>query len=256
MITRRSATEIGRMERAGRVVAEILALVEEAIRPGVTTAQLDAIAVAHLRRSGATSSFLGYRTERGQPPFPATICTSIDDEVVHGIPGPRVVRTGMVISIDAGAIVDGYHGDAARTFIVGDAGEDDRRLVDATRLALMAGIGAARAGGWIGDISAAVEDVALSAGLGVVRDTVGHGIGTAMHEPPEVPNVRRAGRGARLERGMCIAIEPQFTLGSGAVRVDPDRWTIRTADGSRAAHFEHSIAITADGPRILTAIRG
>lgn len=236
------------MRRAGRIVAEVLALVEEELAPGVSTARLDRIAEQHIRKSGAVPSFKGYHG------FPASICISVDSEVVHGIPGERTIRDGQVVSIDAGAIYQGWHGDAARTFIVGDHDLKVRELVDTTRLALMAGIGAAVPGARIGDISAAVEDVALPCGYGIVRQYVGHGIGTAMHEEPQVPNFRTGSKGWQLLPGICLAIEPMFTLGSADVETRPDGWTVVTRDGSLAAHFEHTIAVTERGPEILTTV--
>jgi methionyl aminopeptidase len=185
-----------------------------------------------------------------------SVCISIDDEVVHGIPGRRPFEAGQIVSIDAGAIIDGWHGDAARTYIVGDVPPETKRLVELTRQAMFAGIAAAVPGNHLGDISAAIEDVALAAGYGIVRSFVGHGIGTEMHEEPQVTNFRGPTRGRKLEPGLCLAIEPMFTLGGHDVRVKPDGWTVVTADGSLAAHWEHSIAITADGPRILTANDG
>jgi methionyl aminopeptidase len=246
VITRRSAAEIATMRRAGRVVAEVLGLVEEELRPGVSTAHLDRIAEEHIRRAGATPSFKGYFG------YPSSLCISIDREVVHGIPGDRTIANGQVVSIDAGAIIDGYHGDAARTFIVGDSSPEVRELVATTRLALEAGIAAAVAGNRIWDISAAVEDVALPRGYGVVRPYVGHGIGTAMHEEPQVPNYRTKTKGIELAPGICLAIEPMFTLGSADVETLGDGWTVVTRDGSVAAHFEDSVAVTEDGPEILT----
>ena len=246
MITRKSRAEIATMRRAGRVVAEVLALVEEELRPGVSTAHLDAVAEEHIRRSGATPSFKGYHG------YPSSICISIDREVVHGIPGDRTIRDGQVVSIDAGAIVDGWHGDAARTFVVGDAPEPVRELVEATRRALEAGVAAARVGNRIWDVSAAVEDVALPRGYGIVRPYVGHGIGTAMHEEPQVPNYRTKSRGIELASGICLAIEPMFTLGSADVETLADGWTVVTRDGSIAAHWEDSIAVTENGPEVLT----
>ena len=248
MITRKSAAEIATMRRAGRVVAEVLGLVEEELRPGVSTAHLDRIAEAHIRKAGGTPSFKGYYG------YPASLCISIDREVVHGIPGDRTIANGQVVSIDAGAIIDGYHGDAARTFIVGDASPEVRELVATTRLALEAGIAAAIPGNRIWDISAAVEDVALPRGYGVVRPYVGHGIGTAMHEEPQVPNYRTKTKGIELAPGICLAIEPMFTLGSADVETLGDGWTVVTRDGSVAAHFEDSVAVTEDGPEILTRL--
>ncbi|HEY8167723.1 MAG TPA: type I methionyl aminopeptidase [Candidatus Limnocylindrales bacterium] len=250
-VTLKSAAQIERMALAGRVVADVLDTVATALRPGVSTLELDALATEVIRRAGATASFVGVPGPKS--PFRHALCISIDDEVVHGIPDARrIVRDGSLVSIDAGAIVEGWHGDGARTFIVGDVPERVRRLVEATQEAMMAGIAAAVPGNHIGDIAGAVEDVATAAGLGIVRPFVGHGIGTEMHEEPQVPNYRLPSRGRRLEVGLCLAIEPMFTLGRHEVRVDDDGWTVRTVDGSLAAHFEHSLAVTADGPRILT----
>jgi methionyl aminopeptidase len=252
MVTRKSRSEIERMRQAGRIVAEVLDKVGAALRPGVSTADLDAMAEAHIRASGATPSFKGYPGINPARPFPASICISIDDEIVHGIPGARTIRTGQVVSVDAGAILDGWHGDGARTFYVGDPPPDVRRLIDVTEAAMMAGIAAAVPGNHIEDISGAVERVAAQAGLGIIRQFVGHGIGTAMHEEPQVPNYRTGRPGRALEPGICLAIEPMFTLGGHDTRILGDDWTVVTADGSLAAHFEHSIAVTADGPQILT----
>lgn len=254
MVTRKSRDEIARMRRAGRVVAEVLALVEAELRPGVTTGHLDRIAEAHIRSAGATPSFKGYPGINPRRPFPASLCISIDDEIVHGIPGDRVIRAGQVVSVDAGAIVDGWHGDAARTFFVGEAPPEVARLIETTRAAMLAGIAAALPGNHIEDISAAVEDVALPHGYGIIRQFVGHGIGTQMHEEPQVPNYRTGRRGRKLEAGLCLAIEPMFTLGSYEAHVLADDWTVATVDGSLAAHFEHSIAVTEHGPEILTAV--
>jgi methionyl aminopeptidase len=248
VITRRSAAEIATMRRAGRVVAEVLGLVEEELRPGVSTAHLDRIAEEHIRKAGGTPSFKGYYG------YPSSLCISIDREVVHGIPGDRTIANGQVVSIDAGAIIDGYHGDAARTFIVGEASPEVRELVATTRRALEAGIAAAITGNRIWDISAAVEDVALPHGYGVVRPYVGHGIGTAMHEDPQVPNYRTKTKGIELAAGICLAIEPMFTLGSADVETLVDGWTVVTRDGSVAAHFEDSVAVTEDGPEVLTRL--
>ena len=206
----------------------------------------------HLRASGATPSFKGYPGINPRRPFPASVCISIDDEIVHGIPGERTIRAGQIVSVDAGAIVDGWHGDAARTFYVGDPPPKVAELIDLTRTAMLAGIAAAVPGNHIEDISAAVEAVAARAGLGVIRQFVGHGIGTAMHEEPQVPNFRTGRPGRKLEAGLCLAIEPMFTLGGYDTRIQPDDWTVVTADGSMAAHFEHSIAVTDNGPQILT----
>jgi methionyl aminopeptidase len=259
MITRKSAREVDKMRRAGRIVAEVLALMESELKPGVSTAHLDRLAERHIREAGAVPSFKGYlgggRYGKGPRAFPASTCISIDNEVVHGIPGERVIREGSLVSVDVGAILDGWHGDGARTFVVGEVDDRARELVDATRLAIMAGIGAARPGARVGDISAAVEDVGRAHGFGIVRPFVGHGIGTEMHQEPQVPNYRTGSRGAELQPGICLAIEPMFTLGSGDVYVESDGWTVSTADGALAAHFEHTIAVTENGADILTAIQ-
>ena len=201
---------------------------------------------ARRRRSRAT------RASTPGGPFPASVCISIDDEIVHGIPGERTIRSGQIVSVDAGAIVDGWHGDGARTFYVGEPPPKVAELIDLTREAMLAGIAAAVPGNHIEDISAAVEAVAARGGLGVIRQFVGHGIGTAMHEEPQVPNFRTGRPGRKLEAGLCLAIEPMFTLGGHDTVIKPDDWTVVTADGSMAAHFEHSIAVTDDGPEILT----
>jgi methionyl aminopeptidase len=252
MVTRKSRDEIARMRRAGRLVAEVLALVESELRPGVTTGHLDQLAEKHIRAAGAIPSFKGYGDRRN--PFPASLCISIDDEVVHGIPSGRAIREGQLVSVDAGAILDGWHGDAARTFLVGPNGVEAARLVETTRLAMMAGIAAAVPGARIGDISAAIEDVAKPAGYGIVRQFVGHGIGTEMHQEPQVPNYRAGARGLELVPGICLAIEPMLTLGGHEVAIKPDGWTVVTRDGSLAAHFEHTIAVTEHGPEILTTV--
>jgi methionyl aminopeptidase len=254
MVTRKSRAEIEKMRQAGRIVAEVLELVEDALKPGVSTAHLDRIAEEHIRRSGATPSFKGYPGVNPRRPFPGSICISIDDEIVHGIPGERTIRDGQIVSIDAGAIIDGWHGDAARTFFVGDPPAPVAELIETTRLAMLAGIAAARPGNHIEDVSAAVEDLALPKGYGVIRQFVGHGIGTAMHEEPQVPNYRTGRRGRKLEPGICLAIEPMFTLGGHETRILEDDWTVVTRDGSLAAHFENTIAVTEHGPEILTAL--
>jgi methionyl aminopeptidase len=254
MVTRKSRREIEKMRHAGRIVAEVLALVEAELKPGVTTAHLDRLAERHIRGAGAVPSFKGYGHRSN--PFPASLCISIDEEVVHGIPGERVIRDGQVVSIDAGAIYDGWHGDGARTFVVGEPRPEVGTLIDTTRLAMMAGIAAAVPGAHLGDISAAIEDVARPHGYGIVRQFVGHGIGTEMHQEPQVPNYRTGVRGMKLQPGICLAIEPMLTLGGHEVEVKPDGWTVVTSDGSLAAHFEHTIAVTDNGPEILTTVAG
>ncbi len=252
MVIRKSRREIEKMRIAGRIVAEVLALVESELRPGVSTDHLDRLAERHIRSSGAVPSFKGYGHRSN--PFPASLCISIDNEVVHGIPGERLIRDGQIVSVDAGAIYDGWHGDGARTFFVGAAKPEVSELIDTTRMAMMAGIAAAVPGANLGEISAAIEDVARPGDYGIVRQFVGHGIGTEMHQEPQVPNYRTGARGMKLAPGICLAIEPMLTLGSGDVAVKPDGWTVVTVDGSLAAHFEHTIAVTDHGPEILTTV--
>jgi methionyl aminopeptidase len=252
MVTRKSRREIEKMRTAGRIVAEVLALVESELKPGVSTGHLDRLAERHIRSAGAVPSFKGYGHKSN--PFPASLCISVDDEVVHGIPGDRLIREGQIVSVDAGAIYDGWHGDGARSFVVGSAGAEVTELVDTTRLAMMAGIAAAVPGANLGDISAAIEDAATPGGYGIVRQFVGHGIGTEMHQEPQLPNYRTGVRGMKLVPGICLAIEPMLTLGSHEVSIKPDGWTVVTRDGSLAAHFEHTIAVTENGPEILTTI--
>jgi methionyl aminopeptidase len=254
MVTRKSKAEIARMRQAGRIVAEVLQLVEEALKPGVSTGQLDRLAEEHIRKAGAVPSFKGYPGINPRRPFPASLCISIDDEIVHGIPGDRTIQDGQIVSVDAGAIVDGWHGDAARTFYVGDPPATVKALIDTTRDAMRAGIEAAVPGSHIEDISGAVEDVAGPAGFGIIRQFVGHGIGTEMHEEPQVPNYRTGRKGRKLEPGLCLAIEPMLTLGDYRAHVLEDDWTVATIDGSLAAHFEDTIAVTEDGPVVLTAL--
>jgi len=249
-VTLKSASQIRRMAVAGQLVADVLDVVGAAIRPGVTTLELDRIAEDLIRTRGGIPSFIG---EPGSiAPYRHSLCISIDSEVVHGIPGKRRIADGQIVSVDAGAIVDGWHGDAARSWVVGEAPDVARTLVEATQRAMYAGIAAAQPGAFLGDIGAAIEDVALEHGYGVVRSFVGHGIGTEMHEEPQVANYRTGNRGRRIEPGLCLAIEPMFTTGSHEVRVKADGWTVETFDGSLAAHWEHTLAVTADGPVILT----
>jgi methionyl aminopeptidase len=241
------------MREAGLVVADALAAVRDAVRPGVSTADLDRVAEDLIRARGATPSFLGY----GVPPFPATICASVNEAVVHGIPGPRVLAEGDVVSVDCGAIVDGWHGDAAITVAVGDVPDDVTELMRVTEESLWQGLAAARLRGRVGDISHAIEHYVRSQGdYGIVEDYTGHGIGTAMHLPPDVPNYGRPGRGPRLKRGLALAVEPMITLGTEETAVAADEWTVVTTDGAVAAHFEHTFALTADGVWVLTANDG
>jgi methionyl aminopeptidase len=248
--------QIDLMRVAGLLVGETLELLRAAVRPGVTTQELDRLAEEHIRSHGGVPSFLGY----GHPPFPATICASVNDEVVHGIPGDRVLVEGDVISIDCGAIVDGWHGDSAITVAVGpdEAVPDDvRRLLAVTEESLWRGMAAARLGGRVSDISHAVETYVRGQGdYGILEDYVGHGIGTAMHQPPNVPNVGRPGRGPKLVEGLALAVEPMVTLGGKETGLAEDQWTVVTADGSRAAHFEHTFTLTPNGPWVLTALDG
>ena len=245
MITIRSQEELRKLEEASRIVLETLDVVEKAVAPGVTTDDLDRIAEAEIRARGGRPAFVGYRG------YPKTLCTSVNDEVVHGIPGKRRLQDGDVVGIDCGAVVDGYYGDAARTLAVGRVDDETARLLEATRRALLEGIAAARPGGRVSDIGAAVEAVAIINGYGVVRDFVGHGVGTALHEEPQIPNYGPAGRGSLLRAGMVLAIEPMFNLGRAEVSVDPDGWTVRTRDRSTSAHFEYTIALEPDGAVIL-----
>jgi methionyl aminopeptidase len=246
--------QIDRMRVAGLLVGETLELLRAAVGPGVTTAELDALAEDNIRSHGGIPSFLNY----GHPPFPATICASVNDEVVHGIPGPRTLVEGDVISIDCGAIVDGWHGDSAITVAVGDVAPEVSELMRVTEEALWAGMAAARLSGRVSDISRAVETTVRSQGdYGILEDYVGHGIGTQMHLPPNVPNVAHRGdRGPKLVAGLALAVEPMVTLGSAETEVLDDDWTVVTADGSMAAHFEHTFTLTSDGAWVLTALDG
>jgi methionyl aminopeptidase len=250
--------QIEKMRVAGLLVGETLELLRDAVRPGVSTADLDALAAANIRSHGGVPSFLGY----GQPPFPGTICASVNDQVVHGIPGDRVLREGDVISIDCGAIVDGWHGDAAITVAVGEVPDEVRELMRVTEESMWAGLAAARLGGRVSDISHAVEQSIRSqphpggGSWGILEEFTGHGIGTAMHQPPNVPNYGRPGRGPKLQRGLALAVEPMVTLGSREVVVEDDEWTVVTEDGSWAAHFEHTFTLTPDGAWVLTALDG
>jgi methionyl aminopeptidase len=249
----KTPAQIELMRAAGLVVGETLELLRGLVGPGVTTADLDRAAEAYIRSRGAVPSFLGY----SEPPFPATICASVNDEVVHGIPGSRVLRDGDVVSIDCGAIVDGWHGDAAITVPVGGIDPGAARLLQVTEESLWQGLAAARLGGRVGDISSAVEQhVRGSSDFDVVQDYTGHGIGTAMHQPPSVPNVGRAGRGPRLVEGLALAVEPMVVAGEAWTHTDEDEWTVRTDDGSLAAHFEHTFTLTPSGAWVLTALDG
>ena len=245
---RKAPEQLAKMRQAGRVVAEMHDKIREAIRPGVTTLALDAIARDVLDRRGARSNFLHY----GQPPFPAVVCTSPNDVIVHGIPGSYRLKDGDIISIDCGAIIDGWHGDAAFTAPVGDVTDEAKRLLDVTERSLHAGIEAMVAGNRLNDIGHAVQGVAEAAGFSVVREYVGHAIGTRMHEEPQVPNYGEAGTGPKLKTGMVFAVEPMVNAGGRKTKLLDDGWTVVTADGSLSAHFEHTIAITDNGPEIFT----
>ncbi len=246
MIARKNADELAKMRRAGRVVAETLTALIAAVRSGVTTADMDAIAETAIRERGATPSFKGYRG------FPATICASVNSEIVHGIPGPRTLREGDLFKIDCGAIVDGFHADAAVTVPVGEISSELAKLVETTERALWAGIAECRAGNRIGDIGHAIQTVAEGAGFSVVREYVGHGVGRALHEEPPVPNYGDPGKGLKLEPGLVVAIEPMVNVGGFETRLLDDGWTVVTADGEGSAHFEHTVAITPEGPEVLT----
>ena len=249
-VTLKRASEIDRMRGAGQILAGILDVLHAELQPGVATGDLDAIAERMIRDAGAVPSFKGYGSN---PPFPGSICASINDEVVHGIPSPhRRLAEGDLVSIDIGCILDGWHADCARTWAIGPVPGEVSTLVEATRRGMEAGIAAALPGNRLGDIGHAIETVAHRHGYGMVRAFVGHGIGQSMHEDPQVPNYGRPGTGLRIEAGMCFAIEPMFTLGGDDVSVANDNWTVRTVDGSLAAHFENTIAVTESGPEVLT----
>jgi methionyl aminopeptidase len=249
MIERKSSDEIEIMARAGRVVADTLAYLGESIRPGITTADLDDLAEEHIRSQGGVPTFKGYRG------FPASICTSPNSMVVHGIPGPYRVEEGDLLSVDVGVTLEGFVADSAYTFAVGGVPEPSQRLLEAGQAALEAGIEQARAGNRVGDISAAVQRMTEEAGFSVVRELVGHGVGRSMHEEPQIPNFGEPGRGPLLQPGMTFAIEPMITAGQAGVYTAEDRWSIYTRDESLAAHFEHTVAVTEEGPRILTAAK-
>ena len=243
--------QIALMRQAGLVVGETLELLRKAVAPGVTTKQLDELAEDSIRSRGATPNFLGYHG------FPATICTSVNDEVVHGIPGGRVLNEGDLISVDCGAIVEGWHGDAAITVAVGEVGPELVELMRVCEESMWRGFAAARLGGRVTDISHAIEQYVLSQGdYGVVEDYVGHGIGSSMHMPPSVPNYGRPGKGSKLVRGLALAVEPMITMGTIETRTLDDDWTVVTTDGSWSAHFEHSFTLTPGGTLILTAVDG
>jgi methionyl aminopeptidase len=246
VIIKKSPQQVAKMARAGSILVDTLALIAESIAPGVSTAQLDEVAESFIRERGATPTFKGYRG------FPGSICASPNAMIVHGIPGPYRLKRGDIVSIDVGVTLDGWVADAARTFPVGEVGPVGQNLLSATERSLQAGAAQCVAGKRMGDVSSAIEAVAEGAGLAVVRSLVGHGIGQSMHEDPQVPNYGKPGTGPLLEEGMVLAVEPMLTAGGARVRVGGDGWAIFSHDGSPAAHFEFTVAITADGPEILT----
>jgi methionyl aminopeptidase len=248
----KSEKEIAVMRQAGKIVAEILRILTKQVKPGMKTKELDIIAERELKRLGAESSFKGYRG------YPATVCVSINDEIVHGIPGGRVLKEGDIVSLDFGAIYNGFHGDAAVTVPVGDVSPEARRLMETTRTCLEKGIAAARDGAKLGDVSAAIQNYAESRGYSLVREYTGHGIGRKMHEDPQIPNCTeppyglQPGTGPVLKKGMTLALEPMLNAGGWRTRVADDQWTVLTADGSLSAHFEHTIAVDNTEPEVLT----
>ncbi len=247
MIVLKTGRELSIMKEACRISAGALKLIGTAIEPGVTTAELDRLAEDYILSQGAVPNFKNYHG------YPATACISINNEVIHGIPtAKRKICAGDIVSVDLGALFEGYHGDNAATFACGDISPEAQRLIDTTRESLYEGIKMARAGGRIGDISFAIQSYVEARGYSVVRDFVGHGVGTSLHEAPEVPNFGTAGRGVRLLPGMTLAIEPMVNMGKHDVKVLPDGWTVLTKDGSLSAHFEHTVAITTEGPQIMT----
>lgn len=250
MIVVKTLAQIDKMRQAGILVAQTLDLMERLAKPGVRTIDLDAAAEEFILSKGAIPAFKGYMG------YPATLCVSVNDEVVHGIPGDRKLEEGQIVSVDVGVNCDGWYGDAARTLCIGSVSAEAQRLLDVTKEALKRGIAQAKAGNRLGDISSAVQKYAEEHGYSVVRELVGHGIGQRMHEEPQVPNFGRANTGPELKAGMVLAIEPMLNVGGCEVSFDSDKWTVRTADGSLSAHFEHTVAITENGPEILTVAKG
>lgn len=246
MITIKKDEDFARMRRAGAVVARIHQALQEKAAPGITLMELDQIAARIIEDGGCTPNFLNYHG------FPANTCLSVNEEIVHGIPSERTLKDGDILSVDAGAIFEGWHADAAVTFPIGDVPEDTTRLIETTERAMWVAIEMSVAGTRLGDIGAAISDVADGAGYGVVRTHTGHGIGLQMHEDPQVPNYGKPGKGMRLREGMAICLEPMFNLGGHETRTLDDGWTVVTADGSLSAHWEHTVAITASGPQVLT----
>jgi methionyl aminopeptidase len=251
----KTRTEIEKMREAARHVAEVLLILQDRVEPGMPTSELDRVAEKEISQRGVKSSFKGY-DPYGLPKYPAVVCISINDEIVHGIPGDRRIEEGDLISIDFGVSVDGYHGDSAVTVMVGDVEEEKRRLVEKTHESLDKGIETMRPGKRLSDIGHAVQSHVEPEGFSVVRDFAGHGIGSEMHEPPWVPNYGAKGRGPRLQPGMVFAIEPMVNAGRADIEILDDEWTAVTADGSSSAHFEHTILIAEDGPDVLTRIEG
>lgn len=254
MILIKSQKEIEYMRESGRIVALALDAIEKAIRPGVTTRELDKIATDVLKKEGAIPSFKGQQGFEGSKPYPATICASVNNQIIHGIPGDYVLQDGDIISIDMGALKNGYHGDAARTFAVGNVSETAKKLIEVTKGSFFEGLKMAKAGNRISDISHAVQSYAESFGFSVVRDFVGHGIGKELHEEPQVPNYGKPGRGPRLASGMVIAVEPMINEGSYDINILKDGWTVITVDGKLSAHYENTILITDGEPELLTII--
>jgi len=248
----KSKADLECMRRAGQIVAEVLLRLQDEVKPGVTTLDLDRIAEEMTRKRGAVPAFKGYRV--GTRVFPASLCVSINEEVVHGIPASRALKEGDIVGLDFGVAVEGYFGDAAVTVPVGKISPEAQHLLDATRGSLWQGIRTINVGGRLGDLSHAIQSYAEGAGLSVVREFVGHGIGRQLHEEPQVPNFGEPGRGRLLREGMVLAIEPMLNLGEPGVMVKDDGWTAVTRDGSLSAHFEHSVAITAEGPVVLTQL--
>lgn len=246
MIELKNATQLEHMRKAGKITWETLELMRESVRPGITTQELDQIAEGYIRKCGAVPTFKGYGD------FPASICASVNEQVVHGIPGLRVLQSGDIISIDCGATYEGYVGDAAITLAVGEISDELQKLLRVTEESLMLGIQQAVKGNRLYDISHAIQTHVEAHGFSVVRDYVGHGIGRAMHEEPQIPNYGKPGRGPRLDIGMCLAIEPMVNLGTYEVKSLRDHWTVVTKDGKASAHFEHTVAITENGPEIMT----
>ena len=248
MIHLRTKDEIALMSNSCQIVADTLLMLEEYVKPGAKIIDLDSLAEKYIISRGAIPAFKGYMG------FPATLCVSVDDEVVHGIPNDRILKEGQIVGIDCGALKNGYYGDHAKTFIVGDVNSEIHKLVNTTKESLLLGISEAKIGNYISDIGYAIQSYAENNGFSVVRELVGHGIGTNLHEEPQVPNYGIPKQGHKIKEGMCIAIEPMINLGEKEIKTDEDGWTIRTQDGKVSAHFEHTIAITSNGPVILSKV--